>query len=201
MLNTATFCGRLAQDVILRKTSKGTPVCNLALVTRAYDSGKGEAVLQTMRIVVFGAQATACEEYLAKGHTALVVGRIQERTWVDKRGKEQTTWECVANTVQFLGGPQDSQKGHGIPEDAKLKLLAAIAMGSGLAAGLSNENAIAAFDEAGSILEAITTNDDEDDEEPPIDDDAADGVAAREAGADADQPPPESDDDDPFDEA
>jgi single-strand DNA-binding protein len=54
--------------------------------------------------VAWGRTAELCAQYLAKGRTVYVEGRLQTREWEDREGKKQRTTEIVAQTVQFLGG-------------------------------------------------------------------------------------------------
>jgi single-strand DNA-binding protein len=44
-----------------------------------------------------------CNQYLSKGRTVYVEGRIQTREWEDKDGHKRYTTEINANTVNFIG--------------------------------------------------------------------------------------------------
>ena len=57
------------------------------------------------RIVAWGRTGELCAQYLSKGRTVYVEGRIQTREWGNKEGQKQRTTEIVAQTVQFLGRP------------------------------------------------------------------------------------------------
>ena len=45
-----------------------------------------------------------CAQYLAKGRTVYIEGRLQTREWENKEGQKQRTTEINAQTIQFLGG-------------------------------------------------------------------------------------------------
>ena len=44
-----------------------------------------------------------CAQYLSKGRTVYVEGRIQTREWEDKDGNKRYTTEINAQTVNFIG--------------------------------------------------------------------------------------------------
>ena len=55
-------------------------------------------------VVVFGRQAETCAQYLKKGASVLVEGRMQTRTWDAQDGTKKSRTEIVADRVQF--GPR-----------------------------------------------------------------------------------------------
>ena len=55
-------------------------------------------------IVAWGKQAETCAEYLSKGRSALVEGRLSQRSWETPEGQKRSKHEVVADRVQFLGG-------------------------------------------------------------------------------------------------
>jgi single-strand DNA-binding protein len=56
--------------------------------------------------VAWGRTAELCAQYLSKGRTVYVEGRLQTREWENREGQKQKTTEIVALSVQFLGGPR-----------------------------------------------------------------------------------------------
>ena len=60
------------------------------------------------RVVVWGKLAELCNQYLSKGRQVYLEGKLQTRSWEDNQGQKRYTTEIQANTVQFLGGPNDS---------------------------------------------------------------------------------------------
>lgn len=52
-------------------------------------------------IVVFGRQAETAGQYLKKGSSALVEGRLQTRSWDGQDGQKRYRTEIVADRVQF----------------------------------------------------------------------------------------------------
>jgi len=106
-VNKAILVGRLGRDPETRYTSAGQAVCNFTLATdETYRDRNGERQKRTEwhRIVVWGKQAENCGQYLKKGRSVYIEGRIQTREWTNKEGQKQYTTEVVANQVLFLGG-------------------------------------------------------------------------------------------------
>jgi single-strand DNA-binding protein len=109
-VNKVILIGNLGRDPELRYTQSGQAVANFTLATTERFGGRegGEQREQTEwhRIVTWGKTAENCAQYLSKGRSVYVEGRIQTRDWEDKDGNKRTTTEIVAQRVQFLGGPR-----------------------------------------------------------------------------------------------
>jgi single-strand DNA-binding protein len=107
-VNKVILIGNLGRDPELRYTQSGQPVANFTMATteswNKRDGSGREEKTEWHRIVAWGRTAELCAQYLAKGRTVYVEGRLQTREWEDREGKKQRTTEIVANTVQFLGG-------------------------------------------------------------------------------------------------
>ena len=105
-INKAMVFGNLTRDPELRALPSGAAVCSFSIATnRTYkkaDGAKQEEV-EFHNIVVFGRQAETCAQYLRKGSTAYVEGRIKTRNW-EKDGVKHYKTEINAYTVQF--GPR-----------------------------------------------------------------------------------------------
>jgi single-strand DNA-binding protein len=115
-VNKAILIGNLGRDPELRYTQNGQAVANFTLATNeTWTDKSGERVERTEwhRIVVWGKMAESCGQYLSKGRTVYIEGRIQTREWEDKDGNKRYTTEINAQTVQFLGGPRGESGGGG----------------------------------------------------------------------------------------
>jgi single-strand DNA-binding protein len=105
-VNKAILVGNLGRDPELRQTPNGQSVVNFTLATsETWTDKNGERVERTEwhRIVVWGRTAEMCNQYLSKGRTVYVEGRIQTREWEDKDGNKRYTTEINASTVNFIG--------------------------------------------------------------------------------------------------
>lgn len=67
-------------------------------------------------VVVWGKQGESCGQYLNKGSSALVEGRLQERRW-ESDGQQRSKFEVVAQTVRFLSAKKSASQGGGGGED------------------------------------------------------------------------------------
>lgn len=103
MYNKVILIGNLTKDPELKYTPQGTPVSTFSLaINRKYKQGDDMKQETTfIDIVVFGKQAESCSQYLNKGSSALVEGRLQERRW-ESDGQQRRKFEIVAQSVRFL---------------------------------------------------------------------------------------------------
>ncbi len=110
-LNKAMVFGNLTRDPELKALPNGGQVCNFSVATnRVYkkaDGSKQEEV-EFHNIVVYGRIAETCAQYLKKGSSAYVEGRLKTRSWEGEKGKQYRT-EIIADTVQF--GPRGGSQG------------------------------------------------------------------------------------------
>jgi len=105
-VNKVILIGNLGRDPELRYTQGGQAVANFTLATTENWTDKsGERAERTEwhRIVVWGKLAELCAQYLNKGRTVYVEGRLQTREWEDRDGNKRQTTEINAQTVNFLG--------------------------------------------------------------------------------------------------
>lgn len=115
-VNKVILVGNLGRDPELRYTQGGQAVANFSLATsESFNKKDGTRDERTEwhRIVVWGRSAENCSQYLSKGRTVYIEGRLQTREWENKEGQKQRTTEVVAQTVQFLGGGRGEGGGGG----------------------------------------------------------------------------------------
>lgn len=109
--------GNLTRDPELKSLPSGIKVCNFSVATnrvwRDKDKGRQEST-DYHNVVVFGRQAETVAQYMKKGSSILVEGRMQTRSWDADGGKKYRT-EIIADTIQF--GPRSSGGGSGYSND------------------------------------------------------------------------------------
>lgn len=115
-LNRATLIGNLGKDPEIRYTPDGAAVCNVSIATTSTwrDKASGERREETEwhRVVFYGRLAEIAGEYLKKGRTVFVEGRLKTRKWQDKdSGGDRYSTEIIADQMQMLGGRDDGQTG------------------------------------------------------------------------------------------
>ncbi|MFV1977968.1 MAG: single-stranded DNA-binding protein [Myxococcota bacterium] len=106
-VNKVILVGNLGRDPELRYIPSGQAVANFTLATndRWRDKeGNNQERTEWHRIVVWGKSAENCAQYLQKGRSVYIEGRLQTLEWEDKDGNKRQTTETIAQTVQFLGG-------------------------------------------------------------------------------------------------
>ncbi len=106
-VNKAIVLGNLGRDPELRHTGSGKAVATLRIATNEQwndQSGERQERTEWHSVVVWGRQAETCNQYLKKGRTVYIEGRLQTRKWQDKEGQDRYTTEIVADRVQFIGG-------------------------------------------------------------------------------------------------
>jgi single-strand DNA-binding protein len=106
-LNKALVIGNLTRDPELRALPSGVRVATFSLATNRVWKDKNGAKQESVdyhNIVVFSKQAELVGQYLKKGQSALVEGRMQTRSWDDTSGVKKYRTEIVADRIQF--GPK-----------------------------------------------------------------------------------------------
>ncbi len=106
-VNKVIIVGNLGRDPEVRYTPNGSAVCNVTVATsrvkKNKESGEKSEDTEWHRIVFFDKLAEIAGEYLKKGRSVYVEGRLQTRKWTDKDGAEKYTTEIVATEMQMLG--------------------------------------------------------------------------------------------------
>lgn len=104
-LNKVILLGNLTRDPELRYAPNGTPVARFGLAVNQQRASQGEERKEEVcfvDIVAFGRQAETASEYLSKGHSALVEGRLQWRSWEGQDGQKRSKHEVIAERIQFM---------------------------------------------------------------------------------------------------
>ncbi len=115
-LNKVMLIGNLGKDPEVRYTTSGQAVASFSLATSEKfknKSGDWEERTEWHRVTLWGKQAEIAGEYLAKGKTVYIEGRLQTRKWTDRDGNEKYTTEIVGDRMQMLGGKGDAGSGSG----------------------------------------------------------------------------------------
>jgi len=120
-LNKAIIIGNLTRDPELRSLPSGVKVCSFSIATNRVWKDKNGARQESTdyhNVVTFGRSAETVAQYMKKGSSILVEGRIQTRSWEDKNsGEKKYRTEIVAERTQF--GPKGGGAGNAVPAAAK----------------------------------------------------------------------------------
>jgi single-strand DNA-binding protein len=112
-LNKVMLIGNLGKDPEVRFTASGQAVAGFSLATSEKFKGKtGEWEERTEwhNITLWGKLAEIAGEYLSKGKTIYLEGRLQTRKWQDKSGNDRYTTEVVGDKMQMLS-PKGERRG------------------------------------------------------------------------------------------
>jgi len=137
-VNKAIIVGNLGNDPEMRTTQSGSQVANFSVATNERfknQSGEWQERTEWHRVVAFGRTAEICGQYLKKGRSVFIEGRIQTNKWEDKSGQTRYTTEIIAQNMQMLGG-----RGEGGMDDGGSMSAAAASSSSGGGGGLSADD-------------------------------------------------------------
>ncbi len=107
-VNKVVLLGNCGRDPEVRYLPSGQAIANVSVATtsRRKDKTSGEWVEETQwhRVVFFERLAEIAGEYLKKGNSVYVEGRLRYGKYTDKEGIERNTTDIVATEMQLLGG-------------------------------------------------------------------------------------------------
>jgi len=106
-VNKVILVGNLGRDPEMRYMPSGDAIASFSVATTDNwkdKNGQKQERTEWHRISMFGKLAEIAGEYLKKGSSVYIEGRLQTRKWQDKEGNERQTTEVVADRMQMLGG-------------------------------------------------------------------------------------------------
>ena len=116
-VNKVILIGNLGKDPEVKYTPSGMAVANFTLATneRYKDKeGNWQDKTEWHNLVAFQRTAEIVGEYLKKGRSVYVEGKLQTRSWDDKEsGQKKYRTEILVNDVVLLGGREGGEGGGG----------------------------------------------------------------------------------------
>jgi single-strand DNA-binding protein len=107
-VNKVIIVGNLGRDPETRYSPNGGAICNVRIATTRNwkDKATGEKPGgdRMAPVVFYDRLAEIAGEYLKKGRSVYVEGRLKTRKWQDKDGQDRYTTEIIAQEMQLLGG-------------------------------------------------------------------------------------------------
>lgn len=116
-INRVIITGNLTRDPELRALPSGMAVCELGVAVngrRKNANGEWEEKPNFFDVTVFGTQGENCSRYLAKGRPVAIDGRLDWQQW-EQEGQKRQKVKIIADSVQFLGGRDESAGGSPAP--------------------------------------------------------------------------------------
>lgn len=116
--NKVILVGNLTRDPEVKYTSGGTAVTEVGLAVNRtwFDKQQNQKREETtfVDVTLWGRQAEVAGEYLSKGRSVLIEGRLQLDTWDDREtGKKRSKLRVVGENMTMLGGRGDGGSGGG----------------------------------------------------------------------------------------
>ena len=116
-MNKALLVGRITTKPELRTTNSGIPFTRFSVaINRTFTGSTGQREADFINILVWRKQAENVCNFLDKGSQVAIEGRIQTGNYTDKDGNNRTSFEVVADNVQFL----DSRSSRNNSEDSQI---------------------------------------------------------------------------------
>lgn len=110
-VNKVIILGNLGRDPEIRYMPSGDAIANIAVATSYKKKDKNTQeqteVTEWHRISFFGRLAEIAGQYLKKGSSVYIEGRLQTRKYTDKDGVEKYATDIIAENMQLLGGRAD----------------------------------------------------------------------------------------------
>jgi single-strand DNA-binding protein len=105
-LNKVMLIGNLGKDPELRHTPAGTAVATFSIATseryKNKQTNEWEEKTEWHNIVLWSKLAETAGQYLSKGKTVYLEGRLQTRKWQDRDGNTRYTTEIVCDSMKML---------------------------------------------------------------------------------------------------
>ena len=113
-VNKVIIVGNLGRDPEVRYMPNGDAIANIAVATsythKDRNSGQTKELTEWHRIAFFGRLAEIVGQYLKKGSSVYVEGRLQTRKYTDKDGVDRYATDIIAEQMQMLGGPAGANR-------------------------------------------------------------------------------------------
>jgi len=113
-LNKVLLIATLGKDPEIRYTASGTAVAGFSAATNERyknKAGEWEERTEWHTITLWGRLAEIAGEYLSKGKSVYLEGRLQTRKWQDRDGKDRYTTEIIGERMQMLSKKETGREG------------------------------------------------------------------------------------------
>ena len=111
-VNKVILLGALGHSPEIKETANGV-LANISMATsRRYKDSQGQLQEETEwhRVVLFGRLAEVARDYLQKGDSAYIEGRLRTRTYEDRNGVKKHSTEILGDVLQLLPKRRDEQQ-------------------------------------------------------------------------------------------
>jgi single-strand DNA-binding protein len=106
-VNKVILIGNLGKDPEVRYAPSGSAICNITVATsrtwKDKTTGEKQEETEWHRVTFFDRLAEVAGEYLKKGKSVYIEGRLKTRKWTDKEGVERYSTDILADEMKMLG--------------------------------------------------------------------------------------------------
>ena len=114
-VNKVILIGNLGKDPEVRYAPSGSAICNVTIATsrqwKDKTSGERQEETEWHRVTFFDRMAEVAGEYLKKGKSVYIEGRLKTRKWTDKEGVERYSTDIMADRMEMLGSREGAGGG------------------------------------------------------------------------------------------
>ncbi|GAA8533597.1 single-stranded DNA-binding protein [Helicobacter pylori] len=119
MFNKVIMVGRLTRNVELKYLPSGSAAATIGLATsrrfKKQDGTLGEEVC-FIDVRLFGRTAEIANQYLSKGSSVLIEGRLTYESWMDQTGKKNSRHTITVDSLQFMDKKSDNPQANAMQD-------------------------------------------------------------------------------------
>lgn len=111
-VNKCIFVGNVTKDPETRYMPNGEAVTNFSIAvneTWKDKQGNKQERVEFVNLIAYRKLGEIIGEYVKRGQSLFVEGKMQTRKWQDKSGQDRYSTEIICDQMQMLGGKKDSE--------------------------------------------------------------------------------------------
>ena len=115
-VNKVILVGTVGKDPEIRYMPNGKAVANLSIATSEVwkdQQGQKQEKTEWHRLTMYDKLAEIVGEYVKKGSSIYVEGKLETKKWQDQQGNDKYSTGVICQTMQMLGGKNEAQNGAG----------------------------------------------------------------------------------------
>ncbi len=102
MTNSVILIGRITKDIEIRRTESGKSVCSFSLAVDSYNSQTKSRTASFIPCTAWNNVADNLDKFCKKGSLICVEGKLNQRSYKSKDGKNVSVVEVIVSSVEFL---------------------------------------------------------------------------------------------------
>ena len=107
-MNKVELIGRLTNDPVLRYTTQNTPVASYSIAVNTGYGEKQETLF--INVATWGKSAEFISQYIKKGQTVAITGRLKNNSYEDKEGHKHNSIVVVTEEIEAVGNRKEQPK-------------------------------------------------------------------------------------------